>query len=94
MGDQIKYCQGRKSFKGNATYGWVSLIASGITKTIELTNGGTFASAMQKMLPYFYSFFIAGIGILAGILLIAIPALVSCIQQIRQNRLVSFQPVT
>lgn len=73
---------------------WVSLIASGITKTIELTNGGTFASAMQKMLPYFYSFFIAGIGILAGILLIAIPALVSCIQQIRQNRLVSFQPVT
>lgn len=72
---------------------WVSLIASGVTKTIELSNGGTFASAMQKMLPYFYSFFIAGIGIFAGILLIAIPALISCIQNVRQNRLVSIQSV-
>lgn len=72
---------------------WISLIAAGVTKTVVLSNGGTFALAIQKMLPYFYSFFIAGIGILAGILLIAIPALVSCIQKVRQSRLVSVQSI-
>lgn len=72
---------------------WVSLIAAGVIKTVVLSNGGTFALAIQKMLPYFYSFFIAGIGILTGILLIAIPALVSCIQKVRQSRLVSVQSI-
>ncbi len=70
---------------------WLSLIAAGIIKTVEIANGGTFASALQKMTPCFYAFLIAGIGILTGILLVSIPALNTCLALISQRKNITVQ---
>lgn len=54
---------------------WLSLVGSGIVKAIEKENGTVFQQMMLKLSPWFEVFSGSGIGILAGIVIIALPML-------------------
>jgi nitric oxide reductase subunit B len=52
---------------------WISLIGSGIVKALETENETPFATIMLKLSPWFQGLTVAGVGVFAGITIIALP---------------------
>ena len=71
---QTGHCRDIGSTNASLLVFWVALIAAGVGKA-SVFDGPSFQHMMQEIRPYLFAFVVAGLGLTAGLWMVALPAL-------------------